>query len=65
MAIDSRAAVQRVELHAPADERYADFPEFGESITLEEARNWLADRLSDRAAKRPEVRKLDRKSPTA
>lgn len=61
-AIEEKAALaeSRADLHALADQRYAQFLESGESVPWEEARSYLKARLAGTAAKRPRARKLDR-----
>jgi predicted transcriptional regulator len=51
-------AERRVDFHAVADERYAQFLETGEAVPWEEARQYLKDRFAGKQVKRPAARKL-------
>lgn len=51
---------RRAAFHALADQRYADFLESGKSISWEEARSYLKDRVAAKNMKRPVARPPDR-----
>ena len=57
IAEKAEMAERRVDFHAVADQRYADFLESGESIPWETARAYLKDRLAGKDVKRPVARK--------
>src|SRR5690606_18007194 len=51
-------AERRVDFHAQAGERWAEFLETGESISWEEMRRYLTDRIHGKAGTRPVARKF-------
>lgn len=53
------AAERHADFYAEADRRWAKFLKTGESISWEEMRRYLKDRLAGKNAKRPVARKLD------
>ena len=51
-------AERRVDFHAQAGERWTEFLETGESISWEEMRRYLTDRIHGKAGTRPVARKF-------
>ncbi len=51
-------AERRVDFHAQADRRWAEFLETGESVPWEEVRRYLTDRIHGKIGPRPVARKF-------